>query len=310
MADIEQSENRRIKIFFSPYGFEAKTHAVEKDMNGKKRRYLKGVSSGVHVDGHGEMMTPNCIKSFQSQAESGDILLYEGLHGVNFIDDIGRLEKSEILPNGDWLTEYRLYDDGDGMGQTTTEKADKLWKQVNGLPPYKYPRQKGFSIEGEIPKTGVVQMNESGKRVMDDVKLDGVVVVPRPAYLSSVAQAVYKALGINPPYLIRKNLTVSLKDIVDESEKKEIYFKRKWQIEEALECEVKEIMLSGEQIDERLNMLFDEYRNLMIDLILSSAEMFKADAPLGDVPAVLEAAGSIGTLINKLNAELRVLQGV
>ena len=140
-------------------------------------------------------MTENAVNSFMGQANSGNVLLYEGQHGVNYIDDIGKLTSADIIKGGDWFTEFRLYDDLDKMGGVTLEKADKLWQQVNGFPPYNHPIQKGFSIEGEIPDGGIVSMDTTGKRVIDDVLLDGVVVVPRPAYKDSIASAVYKALS-------------------------------------------------------------------------------------------------------------------
>ena len=63
--------------------------AEHTDSEGKKRRYLKGCSSGMKVDGHGERMTKNCIKNMQEQAKSGNILLYaigKGFHNLHVID--------------------------------------------------------------------------------------------------------------------------------------------------------------------------------------------------------------------------------
>jgi hypothetical protein len=302
-------EPLKIQFHFHPYNFENKLHAVEKAEGGRKRRYLKGVSSGSKIDGHGERLSENCIKSFQAQAASGDILLYEGLHGVNFVDDIGKLVNSEITPEGDWLTEYRLYDELDNMGPITLEKADKLWKQIVGLPPYKTPKQKGFSIEGEIPDGGILTVSETGKRVMDNVALDGVVVVPRPAYQDSVAHAVYKALGLDAPQAVRKSLTNNLRDAIDGEEKKDIYFKRRWQIDEALNEEIEKIMTSNENSNEKLEILFDEYKGLMLDLILSSADYFRGIGT-SITPTVLKAQGSLQNLFDKLGAELKQLQGV
>jgi hypothetical protein len=302
-------EPMKIKFNFHPYNFENKLHAVEKAEGGRKRRYLKGVSSGSKIDGHGERLSENCIKSFQSQAASGDILLYEGLHGVNFVDDIGKLVNSEITPEGDWLTEYRLYDELDNMGPVTLEKTDKLWKQIVGLPPYKTPKQKGFSIEGEIPDGGILTVSETGKRVMDNVVLDGVVVVPRPAYQDSVAHAVYKALGLDAPQAVRKSLTNNLRDAIDGEEKKDIYFKRRWQIDEALNEEIEKIMTSNENSNEKLEILFDEYKGLMLDLISSSADYFRGIGT-SITPTVLKAQGSLQNLFDKLSAELKQLQGV
>jgi len=191
------NENNKISFHFHPYGFENKTHVVEKsDSKGRKRRYLKGISSGLKMDQHQERMTEKCIQSFSDQANSGDILLYPDVHGVKGTDDIGILNSHMIDNLGDWHTEFRLYDEFDEAESYQIQKANVLWKQVAGLPPYSKPKQKGFSIEGFIPPNGIIAMKEDGtERVMDGIELDGVVVVPRPAYKDSIANAVFKALG-------------------------------------------------------------------------------------------------------------------
>ena len=89
-------EKPRFSFHFHPKGFEDKTHAVLKEEGGYKRRYLVGIASGKSIDGHGERMTEKAIGSFQNQAKSGNILLYEGQHGVNYIDDIGKLTGSNL----------------------------------------------------------------------------------------------------------------------------------------------------------------------------------------------------------------------
>ena len=130
--------NDRIHIPFHchPYGFEKKLHAVTKDDGeGRQRRYLVGITSGMKTDGHGERMTKRCVDKMQTQAKSGEVLLYEGQHGVNYTNDIGRLVESDITEAGDWITTYRLYDTFDGFaeGSSTLEKADKLWRQTINL---------------------------------------------------------------------------------------------------------------------------------------------------------------------------------
>ena len=276
---------KRFSFHFHPKGFEDKTHAVEKEEGGQKRKYLIGIASGKSIDGHGERMTEKAIDSFQNQARSGNILLYEGQHGVNYIDDIGKLTGSSITEDGHWETEFRLYDDLDKMGGVTLEKSDKLWRQVNGLPPYNHPIQKGFSIEGEIPDGGILSMDMTGKRVIDDVTLDGVVVVPRPAYKDSIASAVFKALGLPKPWNLQKNLGSTLREKLDEDDARDLYFKKKYQIDEALETEIRSIMAgSFPDYREPLNMLFDEYSDLMVRIILESKDLFleeSADAISG-----------------------------
>lgn len=277
-------ESKRISFKFHPRDWENRNHAVEKSEGGMKRRYLEGISSGVQKDAHGENMTESCVKSFHDQANSGDILLYEGQHGVNFVDDIGILTHSEILPNGDWFTEYRLYDEMDGFAphSVTLEKADKLWKQVNGITPYKVPKQKGFSIEGEVPDGGIISVDGTGRRVMNNVHLDGVVIVPRPAYTTSVAGAVYKALGIMPPDVVdkvHKDLRSRLHEKVREAEVQDNFYQKKFIIENELENAICDIFTNERHntSEEKLEILFQEYSDLMIGLILQNEGLFKSE---------------------------------
>jgi len=220
-------------------------------------------------------MTAKAIESFQKQARSGDVLLYAGRHGIDFIDDIGRLMGSEITPDGDWMTEYRLYDDGDEMGPHTLEKCDKLWRQINGMPPYTKPKQKGFSIEGVIPENGIQTMDTGGRRVMDDIQLDGVVVVSRPAYQESVARAVYKALGVTMPSDFRKGLKASIKNKLRTQQDRTDYYDQYYTLQSALDDEIRGVMNSeSAEKEDMLRTLFEEYRDLMVELIMKSETVF------------------------------------
>ena len=277
-------EDNRIAFKFSPYEFEKRNHAVEKsDENGVRRRYLLGISSGTALDGHEERMTEKCIKSFSEQANSGTILLYPDTHGIKQSDDIGILTAQKILDNGDWFTEYRLYDSLDNIGAVKQEKIDTIWNQLKGLPPYAKPLQKGYSIEGYIPVDGILsaQKNDDGslsKRVLDNVLLDGVCLVPRPAYQPSVASAVYKALHELLPQKIdriQKKINKNLNDILDNKEAKSNYFHKKYQIQDALE-EIIENIMKGDDFEKQkqLEIAFDEYKQLMIGILLQSESTF------------------------------------
>lgn len=270
-------DKRKISFIFHPFEYEKNQHIVEKDMDGKKRRYLKGITSGVAVDGHGEKITDKCIKSFQTQANTGDVLLYAGKHGVDFTDDIGRLATSEILPNLDWMTEFRLYDDMDGVGPNTLERADKAWRQSAGLPPYKIAKQFGFSIEGFIPDDGIIAMDQAGKRVIDQIHLDGVVLVPRPAYQTSIAQSIYKALDEMSPWNVAKGISKDFRSRIAADELDNAYFRKRFQFQDLLENEIQKIMCNPQIGDkqETLNGLFNEYKTAMTELIISSAPLFE-----------------------------------
>lgn len=276
------SNEKRISFLFHPYDYENKGHVVEKDMDGKKRKYIKGVTSGVAVDGHGEKITDNCIKSFQLQANTGDVLLYAGKHGVDYTDDIGKLTSSSILPNLDWMTEFRLYDELDNIGQNTLERADKAWRQSAGLPPYTVAKQFGFSIEGFIPDDGIISMDANGKRVIDKITLDGVVLVPRPAYQTSIAQSIYKALDERSPWNVEKEMSRDFKNKIQADELENSYFRRRFQFQDLLENEIEKIMCNvhiGDK-EETLHKLFDEYKSAMVELIMNSSKLFEEERPL------------------------------
>jgi hypothetical protein len=271
------SESRRIAFYFGPQIEGDRMRVVEKAESGQKRRYLYGISSGVKIDGAGERMTQKAINSFHTQAQAGDVLLYSGKHGVDFTDDVGKLVDSQITPEGEWMTGYRLYDESDGFdpNSPTIHKADKLWRQINGLPPYSFPRKKGFSVEGVIPETGgIAQMDTAGRRAMDDVALDGVLVVSRPAYQSSVAQAVYKALGIQTIQDQKNAFRIALAVNKDADN----YYTQRIVLDGALEEQIERIIRkSAPEREDELRTLFEAYRDHMVGLIMRSESVFKSD---------------------------------
>jgi len=299
---VESVENR-IKFSFHPYKFDEGMHAVEKAESGIKRKYLQGISSGVKLDGHDERMTENCIKSFASQAGQGDILLYPDVHGIKASNDIGILTKCEILKSGDWFTEYRLYDELDGIGAHKAEMIDTIWKQAKGLPPYRKPRQRGFSIEGYIPDGAILQAQKDehgnlSRRIINDVLLDGVILCPRPAYNDSIANACYKALGEMHPtakQLLKKDVKSKLREIVDDKELQGKYHQRKWETQDALDTVVEDIMKkNAPEKQDQLILAFDEYRDIMVELLMESSDIFTSEdteeEPMN--PAVITAKSS------------------
>lgn len=282
------SERIRIPFHIHPYKFEEGLHVVEKaDGEGRKRRYLKGITSGMKIDGHGERMTKGCVEKMQAQANSGEILLYEGQHGVTHTEDLGRLVESELTPTGEWITTYRLYDEHDNVGPVKLERANTLWNQVNGLPPYEKPLQKGFSIEGYIPDNGIIEMSESGQRVIDAVDLDGVLVTPRPSYRSSVISAVYKALGELQPDLkitISENIRGELINAIQEEKLKQSYYSKRFKLDDARDTKVEEYINNGGQIKAKLELLMVEYSRMFIDLIMEHNQVFVRPKDQPDIP--------------------------
>lgn len=302
---------KRIQFDFRQKKLDSGLYSVEKsDDSGQKRRYLSGIASGVFVDGHGERMTEHCIESFHRQAKSGDILLYEGLHGVNFTDDIGKLVDSEITPQNEWLVTFRLYDSLDNMGAATLENADKVWRQASGLPPYTKPKVRGFSIEGDIPEGGIISADSDGRRVMDDVKLDGVVLVNRPAYQASVAYAVYKALDIVPPWNVRKSLKNSLETKANAAEAKEQYWQKYYQLQDALDSEVKRIMQSSSEPRNELSDLFVEYSNMIVDLIMDYPQMYSEYSEVSDDQTVQKSQARTLSVLKALESNLRLYKEI
>lgn len=143
--------------------------------------------------------------------------------------------------------------------------------------------QKGFSIEGYVPENGILTAEKDingmlHKRVLDKVDLDGVLVVPRPALKSSRVNSVCKALGeINPwkEDIIRKSIQSTLQSKIEEKEMSNQYYKQKWDINDALEMQIEEIMSKPDyDKQDQLNILFDEYKNMMIPIIIQSESLF------------------------------------
>jgi hypothetical protein len=258
-----------------------KSKAIEKEIDGKKSRYLVGVASGPKEDGHGEHVTPHCIESMCNQAEHGDILLYADIHGIKESEDIGILDNFKVLENGDWYVEFRLYDESDGLDDASIQKADKLWAQVNGLPPYTRARRKGFSIEGEIPDDAVSIEKKSKLGIIDDIILQGVVVVPEPAYEDSYIHAIYKALDVTPPWRIRKAYRKRLSGII-RKDKQAQYDRDRYEIDEERDRLIAEIVKekSGEDLTESLRYVFNEYTDLSIELITENPTLVGDTSPI------------------------------
>lgn len=282
-ANIAQ---KSIKFNFQMLNPMKKEHIIEKaDRTGQKRRYVRGISSGILKDGDGERMTMNAIENMHSQGKSEDVLLYQGKHGVNFADDIGILTDSSIINKQDWFTEYRLYDEADGLDQVTTGKADKVFRQLAGVHPYTKMKQYGFSIEGLIPESSILagrkQLDGSMKnRVIDHVDLQGVLLVSKPSY-ANVADAVYKALKeLNPvsSEKLHKNFQNSFMDQVQNQEMKDSFYRQLFSMNDTLMTQIEKIMaVTDGRAEERLSILFDEYGPAMISLILQHEGAFQRD---------------------------------
>jgi hypothetical protein len=283
---ITKKQERKLSFKFHPFNIDNNEHFIEKAEKGVRRKYLRGISSGIMRDGHGERMTARCIKDMMDQGQSRNVLLYAGLHGVNFIDDLGKLVDSNVVNNSDWFTEYRLFDELDGLDEITVGRADKLWKQITGKPPYNKPAQKGFSIEGTVPEESILEKDvlpdgSYANRVIDKVLLDGVVVVNRPAYEDSVATAIYKCLGELVPEAavrIRKGYHDSLFQEFSDKEAKDNYYQKFFRLNNTLEEKISDIMSRDDTRNrERLEILLDEYKSIIVNLVMQNQSVFLPD---------------------------------
>jgi hypothetical protein len=304
------AQGNKISLHF---GLPKESFAVEKSEGGVKHRYLCGIASGPKRDAQGERVTERCIASMSAQAQAGDLLLFPDIHGIGESKDIGILTHFKVLPGGEWYVEFRLYDESDEVPQSKLDVVDTLWKQINGLPPYTKPKKKGFSIEGYIPTEGGVQKREE-RGDIDEIVIQGAIVTPTPAYQDSIIHAVYKALGEKAPWAVQKDIKSRLTAALTEQEMRNAYDRERWNIQNALDEMVQAVMRGEEGTDKKGALLqtFDEYRDLMVEMILNSAAIFDEDGahdnepgeaspyPVGD--PVAEATAKLRVKVNELAA--------
>jgi len=285
------SNKKKIEFFFRPNDV---NYAVEKEIviDGEKKKgmFLQGIASGEGLDAHNERMSQKCIRSFMDQAKSKEILLYPFPHGVEQGNDFARLVECDVDQNGDWNVSFALYDGSEGAVQSQVDKARVIWNQATGTGQYKKKTQFGFSIEGIIPEEDGIIKDANGINILDKVELDGVISTPRPAYQASVAEPVFKALGLESPNKVKRDLQGALRTQLEREVAEDDLWKITWRLREALEESTRKIMTSddifvGDQSKrDQLETLFDEYKTLMIDEIMKSQKAFEdSDSDNGSV---------------------------
>lgn len=293
-----------VKFLFRPANPESKSatktgekyaYEIKKGSgNGNPGRYLVGISSGQEIDAHGDRMTDSAIESMIKQAQEKDITLYVN-HGKDFTRDIALLTKSEKTPLGEWWTEYRLYDEHDKVPEQDKQEADKVWRQAMGIEPYTRPREFGFSIEGYIPDDAITIMEKDSagiaiRREISHVELDpGVSLVPKPAYTSSIATAVRKAL---------KTQKSNLAEMIAVHDQEKDYFTRKWEIDDAFRELVDLVCASEKSDDEKMQSLteaFDSYRDMILPVLLTRPGIEERESAVasGGMVASVKDAGKI-----------------
>lgn len=336
---LDTMENRHhIRIDFqpaNPMSLKAIDTKVEKKYykeDDKKHFYLCGVASGLSVDGHGERMDAEAVKGMHEQFQTKDIPLYVN-HGKDYTEAIGLLTNSKILDNGDLYHEYRLFDDSD-KGKIPDNNIS-LAKHVRvisaGLPPYKHPRTFGFSIEGYVPDERIkINPATGGKQIMQ-VDLDpGVSLVTKPAYQSSVANAIVKSLngtskkakaidlteyGFKPkreetPQYPADTQADEIKPLIErviQRNTKDIFYEQSV-LEDALDATLAEILNSAKEQSEKKNELirsFNYYRDRMLELF----EQFGFSKPMNSsFDQLLSPQGSAPSLAQKALVKTNILR--
>ncbi|TGL39641.1 hypothetical protein EHQ53_14055 [Leptospira langatensis] len=283
-------------------------YAIEKaDSNGVKQRYLAGISSGMAMDAHGDRMSKGAIQDFLAQTEEKDIPLYVN-HGKDFTDSIGLLSKSEMLDNGDWYTEYKLYGPDDAVPSKNKEEAANVWNMANGLAPYRKSHKFGFSIEGFIPDNQI--QNDGSGRVIQKVDLDpGVSLVTQPAYTTSVANAIAKALGkakkktkdeegperdeeSETDFGMNNSIEKELSPFAEELQEAD-FASQRWKLQDAMSSVIYEIMeLKDKSKEEKLQLLensMEDYKSAMLALF----SKYDFEEPLATEEGIEAVANSV-----------------
>jgi hypothetical protein len=254
---------------------------TQKDSQGKEKRYLCGVMSGLAVDAHGERMSEKAIQGMIEQTHAKDITLYTN-HGKDFTEDIGILRNIIKLDNGDLYAEFELYDDN--------SEADKVWAQANGLPPYKHARQFGFSIEGFVPEDKI-RNTATGKEI-DYVDLDpGVSLVSKPAYTPSIVQAIQKAFNTH------KSGNV-FESIISSRKRKKDFYNTLEEIDDIMEVAEDKILSSQDSPETKESLLrnaYESYIDRKIELYKQldfNIPYMTEENPQSGLPKTSESQGS------------------
>ncbi len=234
-----------------------------------KRRYLVGVASGPEVDRHRQQMTAETIQNFHNSALTGQVLLYCKKHDVEMLSDVGILTKSEVDGNGEWVVEFRLFDELDeNIARDNLEMANQLWAKINGDAPYVQATESGFSIEA----FGAKKMGLNGREEYHIKEIDRVLVVDKPAYANSVITPVEKEKNQNQGSdILRQRLEVQQKKEEDES----AFYSKEWELTSAFKKEMELLARSGaSNIAELIKDLATEYGQLMGELVIKHPDAF------------------------------------
>lgn len=260
--------------------------------NGVKNKYLSGIVTGTKVDGDGERITDEGIFNFLKQFDEKDILLYN-THEFLPSDDIGIAVEKQLIENFDKSKEifvkFRLYnrDDLTYDGVCDERKLaviNNIWKQAKGIFPYTKPAIRGFSIDAGLRREDIVHKDMYGRKTIKGGIIDGFALVPRQAYPGALAGALEKKL-MNTTLkekLKKQSLSEKMQTKMRTREMKRRYHDMKWEIENALDDVIEEI-LTNIIIDDNqkmiaLNSAFDEYKQLMISHIMQNEEVIEEES--------------------------------
>jgi hypothetical protein len=144
-------------------------------------------------------------------------------------------------------------------------------------------------VEGTIPDGHIVEMDSSGRRVIDKVDLDGVVVVAKPSYKPSVLSSVYKALNELPP-----KVQDSLRNRLKKRERQKDFFEEKYSLMDILWEMVEEIMADFHaDKDKTLEIVFDQFRDEMIRLLLDNQDQFEQKVQKAEIDPTAQARAKV-----------------
>ncbi|TGN00361.1 hypothetical protein EHR03_13105 [Leptospira mayottensis] len=239
---------------------------IKKDVSGRERRYLIGTSSGPKRDAHKDTMSEKCIKGFQQQSLDKTILLVHP-HTDNLIENqIGILDKSAIDQDGEWKTQFRLFDkydleDNPEFSKTIVEKANQFWMMIRGEGAYIKPtRISQFSIQGLLREEDVSKTNNG--TVINWIELDAIAAITKGAYPQNDFLTVEKVLT----QFIKKG---ELQDAIIQGQKTRDLYEDNWNVESEFRDQLRKIIESKDSSDQKkdkISNLFDEYKQLTMEL--------------------------------------------
>lgn len=155
--------------------------------------WLEGVASGTKVDLQGERMAKECVEAMKAQINGGAIPLRSS-HYSDWDEEIGVIKSGDVNPGGELIVKVWL--------DKAHEKAQTLWRKMNGVPGKVDPAKLGMSIGGYLLNATEELIDGTLTRVIRALELDHICVTSRPAYPDAwITGASEKALEFRRPWM-------------------------------------------------------------------------------------------------------------